>query len=284
ALREGRRSVDLGGSGSPLFRFSSPDAASRFGALAGIRAAVDLPPLAATIWWEQVADPGFFKGQAGAASPPPVRWEARETLLLGNPGPDGASPAEIRSLHTYLRFNGRPLRLADPVTLTEALAADVDLDPPSVRQRQPATSPRQVPAAIPLPEPAASLLEEEAPLKEDTAPEPSSLSPVEEDPGLPLPLPESEDEAAGELTAAVEAYEPVTAVPAPDPLAAFRPDHLYLDEPHRSSHLKVWLEDKQITPENVLPARLEQDRRGYRIQGGVTVPRGAVVRIDFEPA
>jgi hypothetical protein len=266
-LREGRRSVELGGSGSPLFRFSSPDAASRFGALAGIRAAVDLPPLAATIWWEQVADSGFFKGQTGAANPPPVRWEARETLLLGNPGSDGASPAEIRSLHTYLRFNGRPLRLADPVALTEALTADVDLDPLLARQQ----------------EPAASSPEEGAPLKADILPEPLSLSPGEEDPGLSAPLREGGAQPAGEPVAAVAAGEPAAELTAADPLAAFRPDHLYLDEPHRSGHLKVWLEDKQITPENVLPARLEQERRGYRIQGGVTVPRGAVVRIDFEP-
>ena len=127
ALREGRRSVDLGDSG--LFRFSSNDASRRFSDLAALRVTIDLPPLSAAIWWEQIADPGFLKGPSGAPGRPALRWEALETILLGNPGGDGhSSPREIRSLHTYLRFNGRPLRLIDPATLTEAVEAGADLD------------------------------------------------------------------------------------------------------------------------------------------------------------
>jgi hypothetical protein len=234
ALRDGRRSVELGTPESPLFCFSSAEAAQRFADLAGLRATLDLPPPSAAIWWEQIAEPSFLQAPANATGRPAILWEALETLLLGNPEDDGvSSPAQVRSLHTYLRFNGRPLRLIDPVMLTEALTAGVDMDRSLARWEK-----------------------EVAPSAAD------ELSTADQESMAGEPL-------APEKTAA-------------DPLFAFSPDHFHIEEPHRPGYLKVWLDDRQIAPENVTSVRLADKRQVYRFEG-VNVPRGAIVRIDFEP-
>jgi hypothetical protein len=239
ALRDGRRSVELGTPEAPLFCFSSDEAAQRFSDLAGLRATLDLPPPSAAIWWEQIAEPSFLQAPSSAAGRLSIRWEALETLLLGNPEDDGvSSPAQVRSLHTYLRFNRRPLRLIDPVMLTEALAASVDVDRSLARWEKEVAG--EVKAETPAPT--------------------DELSTGESATGEPL---------VPEKTAA-------------DPLFAFSPDHFHIEEPHRPGHLKVWLDDRQIAPENITSVRLADNRQAYRFEG-VNVPRGAIVRIDFDP-
>ena len=87
------------------------------------------------------------------------------------------------------------------------------------------------------------------------------------------------DAAAGEPSV----DEPtVTEVTAADPLFAYTPNHLYLEQPHRRGSVKVLLDGLPVSPENVAPAHLAQDKWGYQLKG-VIVPRGAIVRIDFEP-
>lgn len=275
ALREGRRSVELGGPDAPLFRFSSADASEHFAELAALRITIDLPPLSAAIWWEQIAEPPFLQSPPGTAGGPAFRWEALETILLGNPLADALSSApEIRSLHTYLRFNGRPLRLIDPVTLTEAIEIGQDLDRCLARWEE---SERRLAEAVGVsaaskasfPEAAARMPAElRMPSREVASPMAEgageiSLSGGEEDPG--------EDPGSAGGSGAPE-------VRAADPLFAFAPDHIYLEQPHRS--VKVRIDGLPLSPENVVPAELAEEKRGYQIP---TVPRGAIVRIDFEP-
>ncbi|HSK77377.1 MAG TPA: hypothetical protein VLQ45_13070 [Thermoanaerobaculia bacterium] len=316
ALREGRRSIVLGGLKAPLFCFSSADAARRFSDLTALRITLDLPSLSAAIWWEQIADSGFLKSASGAAGRPALRWDALETILLGNPSADGhSSPREIRSLHTYLRFNGRPLRLLDPALLTEAREAAADLErclarwdeaaakvPPQAA-KAPAETKAPAKAAKASPEVAKTPLKapetppetgkpaktttpegEAAASPRDAGAARETASPVQVVSTVVVPpeaetLPDAAVEVADELPPDVD--EPVIPMAA-DPLFDFSPDHLYLEQPHRRGLVKVLLDGVSVSPENVVPAQLAKDKWFFQLKG-VTVPRGAIVRIDFEP-
>jgi hypothetical protein len=303
ALREGRRSVELGDTGAPLFRFSSTEASRHFSDLAGLRVTIDLPPLSAAIWWEQIVDSGFLQSPPGTEGRPAIRWETLETILLGNPKSDGQSPPlEIRSLHTYLWFNGRPLRLIDPVTLTEAREVGADLErclarweEADRRRAEPAGEPAAAAKASPE---AKKPAETKKPAKAKTSAGEAKAAPrdagatgqtatpagtvgtVEAAPETVPDVPVDEAFAAGEPPTVDEPVVPE--LTAADPLFAFTPEHLYLEQPHRHDYVRVFLDGVPVSPENLAPANLAEDKRGYQLKG-MTVPRGAIVRIDFEP-
>ncbi len=290
ALHEGRGSVELGSPEAPLFMFSSAEAQERFRALAELRLTVDLPSLSAAIWWQQVAEPELLRPPEGASRRPSFRWNDLETILIEHQG--GAAERPTRDLERYLKFNGLPRRVADPAELVEAseVASDLggrlerwDAEDREAEQRTAAdaeTPPREAPPPRETPPPREASPPREAPPPRRT-PVPRETPPAEA--AEPSAAPPLDPEDLGTEAAAGN----VPAVRAADPLHDFRPELVAVDEPHRTEYLKIWVDGVPIDQENIHPAELGDGRIGYSIEGASSsrrLARGAVVRVDFEPA
>lgn len=268
--RDGRLIVDPAGTSGVLFRFSSAEAQDRYQVLSTLRLKVELPALAIP-WWEEVSRPGFLRSVQGDFHPG-IGWSDRRTVLLEG--------MEIHQLESYLRplapEKVAPARLAEALELGSLLPwraqeAVPKAPPARATGEKPAAGERVEPAGSrPSPETGASPKSAPAPVAEPGVEAPPGERPGAREAGVEAPPPPVSPESA----------EPAQKVELVTALTSFQPQQFSLDIPHRPGRVQVWLDGELVEQGNV--------RRSVRGEGlytieGVSVPHGAIVRVDFEP-
>jgi hypothetical protein len=260
---EGRMIIDERGISGVLFRFSSAEAQEQYQALLALRLTVELTASPVS-WWKKVSQPGFLRSPEGAPHPG-IQWEDRKTILLEG--------TEIRKLSSYLTLRNVAQEEVDPARFEEALelGSPLPMRPKDAAAKAPIETPAPCvamavdsvpvgpaePAMAPAASPSVAAANSAAPL---------GLAPSRRDrPAAPLPQPEGDEKT--------EEAEKVTT------LAAFLPNQLSLEVPHRPDRVQVWLDGRRVESANVR----HSTRRGLYTIEGVAVPHGAVVRVDFEP-
>lgn len=280
--KEGRMIVDASGTSGVLFRFSSAEAQTRYEALSALRITVELLPAATVQWWDQVARSRFLRSAAGVFLRG-FRWDDCKTVLLEG--------AEIRQISKYLSDHGLPQEEIDPARLEEALTLGSPLpvlpkemvrraatsEPGEASARHGATAGVSTPAGLTEPFPLSPVAPDLASIKSavtseaqrgEVSNQPSALvTGVEPAPEKSLPQPDHSTSASP----APEAETDRT-------LADFLPNQFTLDVAHHPDRVEVWLDGRLIEQENVRRSA----RRGLYTIEGITVPHGAIVRVDFE--
>lgn len=136
ALQSGSRDpLVLGGPGAPIFLFSSHEITDVFRELAELRLEVDLPTTwSGTLWWEEIAKPGFLEAPAGTIRRPSFDWKKLETILI-DPAVDAASDVEALSIRSFLKARALRFRAYAPSKLDKALDFASSLEGWLERQR-----------------------------------------------------------------------------------------------------------------------------------------------------
>jgi len=251
ALAGGRSSVELGGD-SPLFRFASAAACTRYELLASLRIGVEVPPHPVA-WWDLVSRPGGLRDGGGALHAG-LRWRDRKTVLLDAP--------QIRQLAEYLTRAGLPYERLDPAGLEAALDLGAALPPRSTA----VTVPPPAPARSSVPPPGGSVVPFVR--RDDVRGAPASPAVPASDPDL--------DPGAAEALPAGGAEDSI----GERRLGEYQPNRFILEVRHRPDRVQVWVDGRRIEQGDVRRAGGE----GLYFIAGAAVPHRAVVRIDFEPA
>jgi hypothetical protein len=95
----------------------------------------------------------------------------------------------------------------------------------------------------------------------------------------PAPAPSPSSTVQEGASAEQETMEVDVDIEEPTVLADFKPQQFTLEAPHRLEQLRVWIDGQRVEQGNI---RRSQREGIYTIEG-ISVPHGAIVRVDFQP-
>jgi len=244
AARDGGK-VEIDPKSSVLFRFSGRPALTDFVELAKRRLVIDLPPVGSPeSWWRQAGEPGGMLAQG-------IPWQGRFALLKG------AAADELRAVASGL---GAEVDEIDPAAMADARARATSIRTLLEAEKDLLITNRP---AVPA---AAGGTEAEA--EEDGAEVEADEEPFHAAP----PPPKAEGPPPVE-------EPPQPAVP-PD-LEGYDPHLLVVDLPHRPSQVRVHYGDRQLTAGSLRYVKDQDGAKVYRLEG-VTIPRGALLRVEID--